>query len=695
MTRSRAVRSTASALLVAAVYFVAAKLGLRLAFANASATAVWPPTGIALAALLLLGPRAWPGVFLGAFLANITTQGSIPVVAGIATGNTLEAILGATLLRRLAGGASSFSRPQDVFKFTLLASLLSTTASASIGVTSLALGGYASWIDFGPIWLTWWLGDATGDLVVAPLLLLWLASPPPAWSRRRLIELGAWLLALVVAGEMVFGQALGIGVRNYPLEFLCLPLLVGVAFRFGPRATTTATVLLAGIALRGTLMGFGPFAKETPEESLLLLQVFMGIVAMTGLLLASAVSERRRMEAALRESEERLRQSQKMEAVGRLAGGVAHVFNNMLTAILGYSDLLLGQAREADPAREGLEEIRAAGLRVAGLTRQLLAFGRKQILRPSVVNLGAVLAEMDGMMRGLLGERVDLRVIPGSDLRDVHVDRDQIEQAIMSLVINANDAMPAGGRLTIETSNASVTGGSAERRREVSPGLYVMLKVTDTGTGMDEATREHAFEPFFTTKDQGRAMGMGLAAVHGLIEQSGGRILVDSRVGAGTSFIIYLSAAAPRPAVRASLSPAGEEPARGTILVAEDEETLLRMVGAALESHGYLVLEARGGEEALEIAARPGVHVDLLLTDVVMPRMNGRELAERMSRLHPHLKVLFMSGYTEDHVLRRSVMDAGVAFIAKPFRIEDLVRTVRSIIAPASAGRRTEPSRVQ
>jgi CheY-like chemotaxis protein len=381
--------------------------------------------------------------------------------------------------------------------------------------------------------------------------------------------------------------------------------------------------------------------------------------------------------------------------VGRLAGGVAHVFNNMLTAILGYSDLLLGQAREADPAREGLEEIRAAGLRVAGLTRQLLAFGRKQILRPSVVNLGAVLAEMDGMMRGLLGERVDLRVIPGRDLRDVHVDRDQIEQAIMSLVINANDAMPAGGRLTIETSNVSVTGGSAERRREVSPGLYVMLKVTDTGTGMDEATREHAFEPFFTTKDQGRAMGMGLAAVHGLIEQSGGRILVDSRVGAGTSFIIYLSAAAPRPAVRASLSPAGEEPARGTILVAEDEETLLRMVGAALESHGYLVLEARGGEEALEIAARPGVHVDLLLTDVVMPRMNGRELAERMSRLHPHLKVLFMSGYTEDHVLRRSVMDAGVAFIAKPFRIEDLVRTVRSIIAPASAGRRTEPSRVQ
>jgi len=283
---------------LAALYFLAGKLGLLLAFVHASATAVWPPTGIALAAFLLLGYRVWPGIFLGAFLVNFTTAGSVATTIGIATGNTLEGLAGAYLVNRFAHGAQAFDRPQDVFKFAVLAALASTTVSPFFGVTILALGGYADWAEYGRIWLTWWLGDAGGALIVAPVLLLWGQDPRVRWTLAQVKEVVLLLVVLLLVGLAVFGGVLPITIETYPLGFLCIPVLVWTAFRFGPRETATAMLLLSGIAIWGTLSGFGPFARETQNVSLLLLQSFMGVIAVMTLALAAGVSERRRAEQA-------------------------------------------------------------------------------------------------------------------------------------------------------------------------------------------------------------------------------------------------------------------------------------------------------------------------------------------------------------------------------------------------------------
>jgi two-component system sensor kinase FixL len=292
--------------LLAAIYFGAAKLGLALAFVNASATAVWPPTGIALAALLVLGNRAWPGVLLGAFLANVTTAGSGATAIAIAVGNTLEGLAGAYLVNRFANGRHGFDRARDIFTFVMLAAIVSTTVSATIGVTSLCLGGFASWANYGAIWLTWWLGDAVGALVVAPPLILWSVRPRLRWSARQVLELIILLLALILVGLTVFGGLLLAGSKNYPLEFVCLPLLIWAAFRFGQREAATVACGLSGIAIWGTVHGFGPFVTVVPNESLLLLQTFIGVAAVMSLVLAAAVSERKQAEEALQRAHNEL-----------------------------------------------------------------------------------------------------------------------------------------------------------------------------------------------------------------------------------------------------------------------------------------------------------------------------------------------------------------------------------------------------
>ena len=286
---------------LAVVYFVAAKLGLRLAFVNPSATAVWPPTGIALAAFLIVGARAWPAIFLGAFLANVTTAGSIATSIGIGLGNTLEGWLGAALVGRFAAGRQAFSRPRNAFRFAVLAAAVSTAVSATFGVTSLALGGFAPWTAFWHIWLTWWLGDGAGSLVVAPVVLLWAENWRIQWTRRQAAEAAALLASLLLVGLLVFGGQFPNASKNYPLEFLCIPVLLWAAFRFGARETATLILLLSVIAIRGTLRGFGPFARETQNESLLLLQAFIAVIAVTKLIVAAVVAERRRMEGHLRD----------------------------------------------------------------------------------------------------------------------------------------------------------------------------------------------------------------------------------------------------------------------------------------------------------------------------------------------------------------------------------------------------------
>ncbi|MGH9643044.1 MAG: MASE1 domain-containing protein [Terriglobales bacterium] len=297
MPRFRFLKNLLTLTILAVVYFFAGRLGLRLAFANPSATAVWPPTGIAFAAFLIIGYWVWPAVLLAAFLTNLATAGSVVTSISIAVGNTVEGMLGAYLINRFARGRGFFDRTQDLFKFVLLAAMVSTMVSATCGVASLTLGGFAKWADYRTVWLTWWLGDAAGDLVVAPLLILWAVSARVAWNKGRLAEAAILLLCLFLIGQVVFGGLFPSEIKNYPLEFLCIPVLIWVAFRFGQREAATAIFLLSGIAIRGTLLGFGPFAQRTPNESLLLLQAFMGITSVMILALATVVSQHKRAEA--------------------------------------------------------------------------------------------------------------------------------------------------------------------------------------------------------------------------------------------------------------------------------------------------------------------------------------------------------------------------------------------------------------
>lgn len=379
--------------------------------------------------------------------------------------------------------------------------------------------------------------------------------------------------------------------------------------------------------------------------------------------------------------EEQLRQAQKMEAVGQLAGGIAHDFNNLLTVITGYSELVLRRLPREDTLRHHVAEIKKAGGRAAALTRQLLAFSRKQVLQPKVIDLNAVVANMGEMLRRLIGEDVELRTVLAPALGSTKADPGQIEQVIMNLVVNARDAMPHGGNLIIETENVYLNESYTESHIAVRPGPYVMLAVSDTGEGIAAEDREHIFEPFFTTKETGRGTGLGLSTVYGIVKQSGGNIWVYSEVGRGTAFKVYL----PRVDEIAQEYTRGieaEEVLHGqeTVLVAEDDERVRRLVREVLEHYGYNVLSAVSGDDALELAERQSGTIDLLLTDVVMPKMSGRRVADRLRALQPATKVLYMSGYTDESIVHHGVLDPDTPFLQKPFTPQVLARKVRDVL---------------
>jgi len=399
------------------------------------------------------------------------------------------------------------------------------------------------------------------------------------------------------------------------------------------------------------------------------------------LILAHDITERNRLQAALLTSEEQLRQSQKLEAIGQLAGGVAHDFNNLLTAINGYSSLALQRLDEKHPIRSYLEEVKKAGDRAANLTRQLLAFGRKQMLQPLALNLNDVVADMNKMLRRLIGEDIQFTVKFDPALKRIKADPGQIEQVLVNLVVNARDAMPQGGHLTIETANIDVDREYAGKHFGVQPGRYVMLAVSDTGTGMDDETKARIFEPFFTTKEKGKGTGLGLSTVYGIVKQSGGNIWVYSEPGWGTSFKVYLQQ--DEGTTDPTEKPVVESAAQGgseTILLVEDEDVVRGLARKILEQSGYHVLDARNGADALRISGEHLEAIDLLLTDVVMPEISGKEIAERLTSLRPTTRVLFMSGYTDQAIVHHGVIDAQVEFIQKPFTPAALVRKVRAVL---------------
>jgi len=384
------------------------------------------------------------------------------------------------------------------------------------------------------------------------------------------------------------------------------------------------------------------------------------------------VTEQRRLEG-------QLLQAQKMEAVGRLAGGVAHDFNNLLTVILSYSDLLLEDLPPEIPDRADVAEIRKAAVAASSLTRQLLAFSRQQVLEPRVLDVNTVVASTEKLLTRLLGEDVSLTTTLAAALGAVKVDPGQLEQIIMNLAVNARDAMPRGGRLSIETANVEMDESYVHGHPLARPGHYVMLAVSDTGTGMDAATQARIFEPFFTTKEAGKGTGLGLATVYGIVRQSSGFIWVYSEPGHGTSFKIYL------PRVDEPVSPAGAPAPQvvggsETVLVVEDVAAVRAVTRQMLERQGYCVLEAANGATALSLARQHQSAIHLLVTDVVMPEVSGRELADQLVQLRPDMKVLFMSGYTDDAVVRHGILQEGIAYLQKPFTPDTLARKVRAVL---------------
>lgn len=412
--------------------------------------------------------------------------------------------------------------------------------------------------------------------------------------------------------------------------------------------------------------------SEVPVEvSLSYVELDEGVFAIA---FVSDISQRKSLE-------EQLLHAQKMEAVGRLAGGVAHDFNNMLTVISGYNRMILDELSTLDPLRGYAEEILKAADRAGALTNQLLAFSRRQIMQPRVINVNAVLIQTQKMLQRLIGEDIELVLNLGVNVGNIKADPGHVEQAIVNLAVNARDAMPMGGHLRIETADVVLDENYARTHMGVKPGEFTMIAVSDDGHGMDAETRRHIFEPFFTTKEKGKGTGLGLATVYGIVKQTGGDIWVYSEPGQGTTFKLYF------PRVSEPLSEPGGDPAATTrsggetVLVVEDEQAVRDLTVRILRQLGYTILTASSGAEALDISEAHGGHIDVLLTDVVMPNMSGRQLADHIQVKRPNTKVLFLSGYTENTVVHHGVLDAGVDFLPKPFSRENLSKKLREVLA--------------
>jgi two-component system cell cycle sensor histidine kinase/response regulator CckA len=387
--------------------------------------------------------------------------------------------------------------------------------------------------------------------------------------------------------------------------------------------------------------------------------------------------------------EEQLAQSQKMDAIGQLAGGIAHDFNNLLTVIMSYSSLLLTDFEAGDPRRADLEEISNAASRASGLTKQLLAFSRKQLLEPRVISVNTVVMGIEKLLRRLIGDDIELKATLDPDVAFINADPGQLEQVMINLAVNARDAMPEGGHLHITTANTVLSKEHTDRHLEAAPGKYVELAITDTGTGMTKEVQQRVFEPFFTTKGQGKGTGLGLSTVYGIVKQSGGDVWVYSEPEHGTTFKVYFPQVL-EDAVTAEAGPQEKENApKGdeTVLIVEDDAALRTLAARVLEGAGYTVLLARNGIEALAIASGHDGSIDLVATDVVMPKMNGRPLVEKLLETRNDMHVLFMSGYTDDEVMRRGVIDGSTAFLQKPFTPAQFARKVRDVLDQKPAGR--------
>jgi len=647
-------------------------------------TPIWPPTGLAVAVVYIGGYRLLPGIVLGSFAFGIGYN-SLTAALLLAIAQLAQPVIDVRILRAL-----NFDPKLERVRDPIILSLIAGPAGALVAALLAGMIYFA--FSIRPTdalfyeFTLWWLRDWLGVMVTTPLVFAWLYGRPMVWSWQRVGEGIALALTMFVGAQLIFWLWSIFATENVPITFIFFPILGWAGLRFGPRGSATMVALVAGFAIAIAGMGVGPFAAFPIELTQLLLFIYLALGSLSGLLLAAIIAERDDAMTKRLLLEEQLRHSQKMEAVGRLAGGIAHDFNNLLTAIIGYTEIVLHSLDPKDERRADAEEIARAAMRAADLTKQMLAFSRRQVLQPKVIDLNIALRKVEPMLRRVIGEDIVMTVTGKAAHAFARVDPGQVEQVVMNLVVNARDAMPQGGRLTVEAADAVLDSETAAALPDAKPGAYVMLSVSDTGSGMPPEVRARIFEPYFTTKDVGKGTGLGLSTVYGIIRQSDGHISLSSELGLGTTFRIYLPRAEAPPITAAE--PGVEKMPEGTehILLVEDDPSVRRLSKELLLRLGYSVTDASSGRAGLALGSDDTRHFDLALCDVILGDMSGPAVAEALMALRPSIRVLYMSGYMDEAIVKTGVLDEGKPFLQKPFTPMQLAKKIREVLDEQETG---------
>ena len=659
-------RSSSRLLLVSIVtliYFVVGKFGLMLASLHASASPIFPSAGLALAAILVLGYRVWPGIFVGAFLVNITNAGDVATSVAIATGNTLEALAGAWLVIRFARGKNFCGRPQDVFKFALVAAT-STIISASFGVTSLAIAGFADWTHSGAIWLTWWLGDATGDLVFTPLVVLWSIGSQRGWSKKEATEVGVLFLLLVLVTSVVFGGWLQISSRNYPITFICGPIVIWTAFRFRPLETATCIFILSAIAVWGTLHGFGPFVRETENESLISLQLWIAVLTITALALSAGMAERTRVEQELQQQKSIVETANRTK--DHFLAMLSHELRTPLTPVISALESLETEPTQTPDSKASLAMIRRNIELETQLIDDLLDFTRitrdKMQLRFIPVEAHQAVSNVVEICRAEARAK-SLRV--HLDLRAknciVTADAAKFQQIIWNLLKNAIKFTPDGGEITISSDNPSET--------------VFTVTVRDTGIGMEPEVMQRIFDPF----EQGNrsfehrfgGLGLGLAISKSLAQAHGGTLIAQSEgSNRGSTFTLSMQALPQAEAAAVAANRLTDSARQGLkILLVDDHHDTCAALEKLLARRGHLVAVTHDVRSAMEAAVRN--KFDLLISDIALPDGTGMELMMQL-RAIANIPGIAISGFGHNGDIERSLQAGFSEHLIKPIKLDKL-----------------------
>lgn len=658
--------------IVTLVYFVVGKFGLMLASLHASASPVWPCAGVALAAILVLGYRVWAAIFVGAFLVNITNAGDVATSLAIATGNTLEALAGAWLVIQFARGKNFCGRPQDVFKFALIAAI-STIISASFGVTSLVLGGFANWAHYGGIWLTWWLGDATGDLVFTPLVVLWSVGSQQAWSRKEAAEVGVLFLLLLLLSSVVFGGWLQISARNYPITFICGPIVIWTAFRFRPLETATGIFILSVIAVWGTLHGFGPFIRETENQSLIALQLWIAVLTITAMALSAGMAERRRVEEELQQ------QKSIVEAANRtkdhFMAMLSHELRTPLTPVISALESLETEPTQTEDTRASLAMIRRNIELETQLIDDLLDFTRitrdKMQLRFVPIDAHQAVSNVVEICRAeATAKRLHVHLNLRAKNCYVTADAAKFQQIIWNLLKNAIKFTPEGGDITISSENPVET--------------IFTVTVRDTGIGMEPEVMQRIFDPF----EQGNrsfehrfgGLGLGLAISKSLAQAHGGTLTAQSDgPNHGSTFTLSLQAL-PQGEAAAVASKIVTDSARQAlkILLVDDHHDTCAALEKLLARRGHLVAVTHDVRSAMEAAVRN--QFDLLISDIALPDGTGMELMMQL-RAITNVPGIAISGFGHNGDIERSLQAGFSEHLIKPVKLDELEAAIERALS--------------